>query len=354
MNENNQDSSYSDDDDNYDNPRNISPSVKYASVRTTITATKSGLNENGINKSRRLWDEEEISIFLNHFKEDYGLYQKNRKEFYEKMSSKYFTSRSKGAIQNKLNQLLVKYEEVKNDSAKYNWKWYRIIDNIVKEDSNDASDQDNNNSDRSSEINYYNERLKSKRFVKSKSNKPIDVNSDDDVSEVESHEVMIVDHKINDNGFVETNYFTEDDGYVSDGHYGIRFSKKFKKFNNNDNHHNNVNSIINPLVNNQENNKTDNGAVENRSCINKKRRIGISSARIIADAIKESVIYRERMWEENLKFENENLSREYEIQKNRIELEIRQLQFERQQLRLEHDNKFKELELKLSQLSQKK
>nr|CAG8577726.1 5316_t:CDS:10 [Entrophospora candida] len=293
VNESKQDLSYGDDDNNYDNPRNISPSVKYASVRATITATKSGLNENGINKSRRLWDEEEVSIFLNHFKEDYALYQKNRKEFYEKMSSKYFTSRSKGAIQNKLSQLLDKYEEIKSNSAKYNWKC--------------------------------------------KSNKSADVNSDNDVSEVESHEVMIVDHKINNNNFIEAGYFMEDD-YVSDGHYGTRFYKRFKRFNDN------ANSIINPLVNDQENNKIDNGVVENRNCIGKKRRIGISSACIIADAIKESVMYRERMWEENLKFENENLDKEYEIQKNRIELEIRQLQFERQQLRLEHDNKLKGLE----------
>ncbi|CAJ0851931.1 5339_t:CDS:2 [Entrophospora sp. SA101] len=300
VNESKQDLSYGDDDNNYDNPRNISPSVKYASVRATITATKSGLNENGINKSRRLWDEEEVSIFLNHFKEDYALYQKNRKEFYEKMSSKYFTSRSKGAIQNKLSQLLDKYEEIKSNSAKYNWKC--------------------------------------------KSNKSTDVNSDNDVSEVESHEVMIVDHKINNNNFIEAGYFMEDD-YVSDGHYGTRFYKRFKRFN--------ANSIINPLVNDQENNKIDNGVVENRNCIGKKRIIGISSACIIADAIKESIMYRERMWEENLKFENENLDKEYEIQKNRIELEIRQLQFERQQLRLEHDNKLKELEVKLPQLSQK-
>ncbi|CAJ0744976.1 4807_t:CDS:2 [Entrophospora sp. SA101] len=222
-------------------------------------ATKSGLNENGINKSRRLWDDEEVSIFLNHFKEDYALYQKNSKKFYEKMASKYFTSRSKGAIQSKLNQLLDKYEEVKSNSAKYNWKWYRIIDDIIKEDSNDANDHD---SDRSSEINYYNERLKSKRLVKSKNNKPTDV------SEVESHEVIIGNHKINNNNFIKA-----------------------------------------------ENNAIDNGAVENRNCISKKRRIGISSACIIADAIKESVMYRERI--------------------------------------LEHDNKLKELEVKLSQLSQK-
>ncbi|CAJ0905999.1 412_t:CDS:2 [Entrophospora sp. SA101] len=181
-------------------------------------ATKSGLNENGINKSRRLWDDEEVSIFLNHFKEDYALYQKNSKKFYEKMASKYFTSRSKGAIQSKLNQLLDKYEEVKSNSAKYNWKC--------------------------------------------KNNKPTDV------SEVESHEVIIGNHKINNNNFIKA-----------------------------------------------ENNAIDNGAVENRNCISKKRRIGISSACIIADAIKESVMYRERI--------------------------------------LEHDNKLKELEVKLSQLSQK-
>ncbi|CAJ0840394.1 14416_t:CDS:2 [Entrophospora sp. SA101] len=76
-------------------------------------------------------------------------------------------------------------------------------------------------------------------------------------------------------------------------------------------------------------------------------------AKIIAKAIRELAISKERIWREKLRLESERSDKIYEIQKRKNEVVKLKLDFEIEQFQLANNIKFKELELQQMHLQQK-
>nr|CAG8440934.1 3973_t:CDS:2 [Entrophospora candida] len=76
-------------------------------------------------------------------------------------------------------------------------------------------------------------------------------------------------------------------------------------------------------------------------------------AKVIAKAIRELAISKERIWREKLRLESERSDKIYEIQKRKNEVVKLKLDFEIEQFQLANNIKFKELELQQMHLQQK-
>nr|CAG8519597.1 10726_t:CDS:10 [Entrophospora candida] len=70
-----------------------------------------------------------------------------------------------------------------------------------------------------------------------------------------------------------------------------------------------------------------------------------SSVKILAKAIRELAVSREKIWNQKLALENDRKNKEFELQKLKTEIERSKLEFQREELEIIHELKLRELEV---------
>nr|CAG8436193.1 15672_t:CDS:10 [Entrophospora candida] len=227
----------------------------------------------------------------------------------KRLHDKVIETRSPKAIAEKIRTLIKTFNEDKNP----NWKWYKDVEEIiyvVMEPEKEVFAQQN----------------------------VMDVGS---IQEYEKVEVLRDDGMINSNDNSNANINNNRNNHSNDNSNDNSKTNKFLENSNNKRNRQRFHEL--PSSSNK-NKPISSKPNKRRKAVNKSS----SSVKILAKAIRELAVSREKIWNQKLALENDRKNKEFELQKLKTEIERSKLEFQREELEIIHELKLRELEVRIN------
>ncbi|CAJ0832264.1 3417_t:CDS:10, partial [Entrophospora sp. SA101] len=229
--------------------------------------------------------------------------QEEKTAFCQRLHDKVIETRSPKAIAEKIRTLIKTFNEDKNP----NWKWYKDVEEII---------------------------YGGGKKVKDSSSLIDDINNGDESD-------MIIDGG-SGNEFVVV-MEPEKEVLAQQNAMDVGSIQEYEKMENSNNKRNRQRFHELPSSSNKTK-PISSKPNKRRKAVNKSS----SSVKILAKAIRELAVSREKIWNQKLALENDRKNKEFELQKLKTEIERSKLEFQREELEIIHELKLRELEVQFN------